>query len=241
MKVLTWNILATEWIKKSYYPGVDTNIIFDNNARFIQICKILKYINADVILLQEVMPKEYTKLILLLKKKYFISNLKSIVWQYNKNSKSGNVTFLKRSIFPKNTIYHYPIDYGVYTKCIYKNYSCDIFNIHLDDQKASRRYKQWNNLHSIYQKHNCNIIIAGDFNHQYRKNSQLYNKPGFTVHNKCPTYYIERKMNIDNIITKGFIKKPNSNCFWYPTCIKDGFKIYGSDHLPVYTEIDIEE
>jgi hypothetical protein len=54
----------------------------------------------------------------------------------------------------------------------------------------------------------------------------------------CPTYYIERKMNIDNILTKGFQKAPLSKCNWYPTRVEDGFKEYGSDHLPVLVEVD---
>jgi mRNA deadenylase 3'-5' endonuclease subunit Ccr4 len=37
MKILTWNILASEWIKKSYYPGVNADVIFDNNTRFSRI------------------------------------------------------------------------------------------------------------------------------------------------------------------------------------------------------------
>ena len=118
MKVLTWNILAAEWVKKSYYPGVDTSVIFDSKARFERICKILKEIDADVIMLQEVMPKEYLNLVLLFGDEYFISELKTMVWGYNKNSESGNVTFLKGSLFPKNTISHYPLEYGVYTRCV---------------------------------------------------------------------------------------------------------------------------
>lgn len=238
MKVLTWNILAAEWVKKSYYPGVDTSVIFDNKARFARIGKILKEIDADIIMLQEVMPKEYLSLVLLFGKKYFISELKTMVWGYNKNSESGNVTFLKRSLFPKNTISHYPLEYGVYTQCLYKNKPCDIFNIHLDDQSPQKRYKQWDDLHAISRKKDNRIIIAGDFNHEYKKKCKLYNTPGFETHNLCPTYYIERKMNIDNILTKGFQKAPLSKCNWYPTRVEDGFKEYGSDHLPVLVEVD---
>ena len=241
MKILTWNILASEWIKKSYYPGVDADIIFDKKARFSRIGKILTDIDADIMMLQEVMPQEYLKLVELFGKKYFVSELKPMVWQYNKNSESGNVTFLRRSLFPKHTISHYPLEYGVYTQCMYKNQPCDIFNIHLDDQSASKRYKQWDNLHGIARKKECNIIIAGDFNHQYRKNCRLYNMPGFKTHNQCPTYYIERKMNIDNILTKGFQKAPLSTCSWYPTRVEDGFKEYGSDHLPVLVDVDVYE
>ena len=241
MKVLTWNILAAEWVKKSYYPGADAAVIFDSKARFARICKILQEADADVIMLQEVMKREYEKLVLLFGKQYFISELKKMVWRDNTDSESGNVTFLKRSLFPKQHIYHYPREYGVYTQCLYKNRPCDIFNIHLDDQSPQKRYKQWDDLHGISRKEGCGSIIAGDFNHQYRKKCPLYNTPGFEAHNLCPTYYIERKMNIDNILTKGFKKAPLSKCNWYPTRIEDGFKEYGSDHLPVIVEVEIHE
>ena len=93
-------------------------------------------------------------------------------------------------------------------------------------------------IHFHYWKKDCNNIIAGDFNHEYKKKCKLYNTPGFETHNLCPTYYIERKMNIDNILTKGFQKAPLSKCNWYPTRVEDGFKEYGSDHLPVFVEVE---
>lgn len=238
MKVLTWNILAAEWVKKSYYPGVDAAVIFDSKSRFDRICEILTEANADIIMLQEVMKREYQQLLLLFGDQYFISELKRMVWEYNTDSESGNVTFLKRSMFPKHTIYHYPREYGVYTQCLYKNKPCDIFNIHLDDQSPQKRYKQFDDLHAVSRKADCGHIIAGDFNHQYRKKCKLYNAPGFETHNLCPTYYIERKMNIDNILTRGFKKAPPSKCNWVPTRIEDGLKEYGSDHMPVIVEIE---
>ena len=55
MKILTWNILASEWIKQSYYPKVDKSVVFNRKSRFAQICKILNEYDADIIMLQEVM------------------------------------------------------------------------------------------------------------------------------------------------------------------------------------------
>jgi mRNA deadenylase 3'-5' endonuclease subunit Ccr4 len=37
MKILTWNILAAEWIKKSYYPNVKKKILFDRKSRLKRI------------------------------------------------------------------------------------------------------------------------------------------------------------------------------------------------------------
>ena len=236
MKILTWNILASEWMKKSYYPKSDASILFNHKARFAQIYKILQESYADIIMLQEVMKKEYSKIKSLFGKEYIISGLKKMQW-YNKDSESGNVTLLKRTIFSDEDISHHPHDYGLYTQCKYKDKFCDLFNIHLDDSSSRMRHKQWDDLHTRCRT-NCRAIIAGDFNHQYKTNSKLYNTHGFLTHNFCPTYYIERKMNIDNILTNGFKKMQGSKCQRYPESVDDGFTEYGSDHIPVIIDVE---
>jgi hypothetical protein len=45
-------------------------------------------------------------------------------------------------------------------------------------------------------------------------------------------------MNIDNIMTRGFIKENNQNkCVKYPISMEEGMLEYGSDHLPIIVEI----
>jgi mRNA deadenylase 3'-5' endonuclease subunit Ccr4 len=237
MKILTWNTLASEWIKKSYYPNTNDDIIFDRKSRFEQITKIIDECDADVIMLQEVMKMEYSLLKKRLNRIYIISNLNKLNW-YNTVSESGNVTIMKRSLFQDTEIQHQPCDYGLYTKCVYKGNVCVFFNIHFDDISRQVRYKQWNDL-CLSCLPNGHVIVAGDFNHQYTKNSRIYNTNGFTTHNLCPTYYIGRKMNIDNIITRGFKKTKGNICPWYPDNIKDGFSTYGSDHMPVFIEVKL--
>jgi hypothetical protein len=94
----------------------------------------------------------------------------------------------------------------------------------LEDEILYRRYK---------------ILLGGDFNEEYSTNSYIYNLPKFIVHNKkCSTYYIDGKMNIDNIMTRGFIVKSNiKKCFQYPISMEEGILEYGSDHLPIIVEI----
>jgi len=237
MKILTWNILASEWIKKSYYPNTNEDIIFDNKSRFEQIIKIIDEYDADVIMLQEVMKIEYSLLKKRLNKIYNISKLNKISW-YNKVSESGNVTMMKRSLFQDAEIHDQSLDYGLYTKCVYKGNRCDFFNIHLDDISRHVRYKQWDDI-CLSCIPNSHIVVAGDFNHQYKKNSRIYNTHGFTTHNLCPTYYIGRKMNIDNITTRGFKKVKGDKCPLYPDNITDGFRTYGSDHMPVFIEVKL--
>lgn len=239
MKILTWNILASEWVKKSYYPGVKPSVIFDRKGRFDRICALLHEADPDIIMLQEVMKKEYSKLVSMFEDKYIISDLKKMVWYNTTSAESGNVTLLRRSLFSSDKINHIPQEYGLYTQCYYKNKAFDIFNIHLDDASNKKRHQQWSHLHNLTRDSCCATIIAGDFNHPYRKDSKLYHVPGYAVHNMCSTYYIERKMNVDNILTKGMIQPKNSQCVLYPTTIEDGFYKYGSDHLPVLVEVQL--
>ena len=37
MKIVSWNILAAEWIKKSYYPTIKEKVLFDRKTRFKRI------------------------------------------------------------------------------------------------------------------------------------------------------------------------------------------------------------
>lgn len=236
MKVLSWNILATEWIKRSYYKRVKDEILFDRRKRFKTIFNKICSEDADIIMLQEVMIQEYKALKKLLGSEYWISDMNPIIWKYSakdNESESGNVTMLKKSTFPrKNYIKHYPLDFGVSTKCVYKRAVLTIFNIHLDDLSGVTRNRQ---LESVKPHFGKQCIIAGDFNQVYKKGIKLYNLPGFRVHNDCPTYYIEKRMNIDNIITRGLkkVKSRCSDCEYYPRSMEEGFHIYASDHLPI--------
>jgi mRNA deadenylase 3'-5' endonuclease subunit Ccr4 len=231
LKILTWNILASEWIDDETYNMVDKKILYNNKERIQKIITYLLKSNADIILLQEVMPYEYNKIKKAFDEKYNISMLQQINWDTVKNN-SGNVSLFKKSIFHKNNLEHNALDFGICTKCIYKKKDCVIFNIHLDDSSINARYKQIKSITPIIDL-TTNCIISGDFNHQYNKNTKFYKIPDFTIHNKCPSYYIEKKMTIDNILSKGFKILPNSTCPLYPENIEHGFIKYGSDHLPI--------
>lgn len=244
MKILSWNILASEWIKKSYYPTIKEKVLFDRKTRFKRIIERINQENPDIILLQEVMSLEYKTFIKHLKD-YHFSFLNTINWtdDGNKNeensSESGNITLLKKSLFKRN-IHHEKInlDSGLYSTAIYKNKQIHIYNIHLNDLHGQTRNKQINSIRpSIAEQKYC--IIGGDFNQEYRHNSKLYNIADVTVHNMCPTYYIEKNMNIDNILTKGLKKEEKSLCNYIPVKIENGFKLYGSDHIPVIVLVDI--
>ena len=236
MKVLTWNILASEWIDDETYHMVKKHIRCDANRRFKRIMQYIMEEDATIILLQEVMPYEYGKLDRILRDKYILTPLSRINWHKTKNN-SGNVTLFKKTDFSEKDMKHHKLEFGIQTDCIYKNKACRVFNIHFSDVSIQHRYAQLKSIMPLLLETNIGII-GGDFNHQYSKNTRFYNIPDYTIHNTtCPTYYIERRMNIDNILSKGLTIAPHTTCPKYPDDIEEGIIEYGSDHLPVKIDL----
>lgn len=228
MKILTWNILASEWIEPKYYPTVKDFSVMDSNKRIKLIIQKLNTENPDVMLLQEVMGNHYDLLYKHFNKTYYISSLRPIRWGTS-SSFSGNITLVRKSICTK--ISEYPLDYGV----IVKADDLFIYNIHLDDVSFTKRKKQLDLLRPTIEKQKY-VVLGGDFNQEYKKTCPLYRFPRVTVHNKCITYFVEKNMNIDNILTKGFIVS-NDRCSVVPSTVTEGLRAYGSDHIPVITEV----
>ena len=246
---MTWNILASEWIKKSYYPSVKDPSLFERKTRIQTILEKIKDTDPDILCLQDVMPLEYKRLYEAFPK-YTFSRLAPIQWYSSMNkAKSGNVTMVKKGF--TNWTEH-PFEYGVYIKVD----RLHIFNVHLDDVSYQKRLRQLHQL-NLSMDH---VIVAGDFNQDYKPTSALYQVPGFTVHNRCNTYFVEKKMNLDNILTKGIKTKgiktkglvedygriraeprrPSrarpATCGYVPP-VEEGLDLYGSDHIPVIVTI----
>ena len=78
MKIISWNILANEFITQSDYPMIKSKILFNRNERLKNIMKMLLKVNSDVMLLQEVMEKEFKALMRLFALKYTIVRGKNI-------------------------------------------------------------------------------------------------------------------------------------------------------------------
>ena len=236
MKVLTWNILASEWIDDKTYHMIKKDIRCNASDRFTRIMQYIGQQDATAILLQEVMPHEYNKIDNLLRDKYILTPLCRINWHKMKNH-SGNVTLFKRTDFAEKSMQHHRLEFGIQTDCLYKNKACRIYNIHFNDISIKDRYAQLNSIMPLLLETNVGII-GGDFNHQYSKNTKFYNIPNYTIHNTtCPTYYIERKMNVDNILSKGLKITTKTICPKYPDNLEKGFLEYGSDHLPITVNI----
>ena len=255
VKIVSWNILASEWITKKDYPDIKNTELFNSKKRITTIIDKLKNYNADMILLQEVMPDEYKIIQKYFKDEYHITEIQPIKWSYKNNenvkSKSGNITIIRKS---KYTLLQLDTDTDtnlvsnlmqfcmvIQCKHIETNKVITLYNIHLDDLSSVKRNKQMKHILDFdkeINKNNKACIIAGDFNQVYRVNSKLYNLPKFTVHNFCNTYYIEKNINIDNILTRGFKEdKALANCTNLSNDTEDIFKKIGSDHIPVIVNI----
>ena len=203
MKVLSWNILANEYIQKKYYPTVEDDLLIRKERFKLIVTKISKN-NADILLLQEVMQAEYKNLKNLLKEKYYISPLIPIQWKGYKPGESGNVTLIKLSKF--NKINFKTIDSFNYIKCQHRDKKIYIINIHLDDVSQERRITQINNILDNF-KNKDKIIIGGDCNEEYKKSSGIYKileDNNFNISVTDFSYFIEKQMKIDNIFFKGF-------------------------------------
>jgi endonuclease/exonuclease/phosphatase family metal-dependent hydrolase len=120
MKVVSWNILANEFIKKADYPMIKSKMLFNRKGRLTQIISILKNVHADVMLLQEVMQAEYNSLSETFNKDFYIIKGNNINW-YNKKSYSGNVTFLRKNVFSLsvNNVMIKDLEFGLYVKCYF--------------------------------------------------------------------------------------------------------------------------
>ena len=249
MRIVSWNILSAEFIKKSDYPMITPKILFNRQQRLENIIRLLVNIDGDIVLLQEVMKAEYNKLLLHFHKKYHIIRGENINW-YGKKSYSGNVIFLRKKMFfsgnSRNAEFlQANIDFGLCVKCYVNNKPLTILNVHLDDLSHQKRV---NEIKSIAEQlQDPSVILGGDFNQNYNKDTQLYKlikQAGFKSLIHDPTYFIEKKMCIDNIMTKGF----STNAQEYHSQVinyvgEDIFKQfveYGSDHLPVVVDTEFK-
>lgn len=243
MKVVTWNILAVEFVKKSHYPKLNIDIINDRLNRIKKISKHIKSLNPDLLLLQEVMDYEYKYLKNKLNNYYF-SDLCKIDWKDYKKSESGNVILYKKGkLFSQNVnfskLFHNGMIFGVRVGLSYKNNIIHVINLHLDDAHSQTRNAQLNSIREMVNE-NKYCIIGGDFNQEYKKDSKLYNINHFIVNNECPSYYIEKNINIDNILTKGFYGIKNNKCINFNLYLQnDVFEYFGSDHIPVIANLTI--
>ncbi len=242
MKILSWNILANEFIQERYYTMIPSQLLFNRQKRQERIIETLKQTEADLMLLQEVMQSEYNLLHSEFNKTYHLIRGKYIQWQKNKRNYSGNVILLRKNMFSpaKNSI---DLGFGLAIQCHFLNNNeipLLILNVHLDDLTQKNRLQQIKELEPLLlSQYHAKIILGGDFNEHYTPAARLYKTLStnyhLTTYNREPTYYIEKKMCIDHILLKGFAKKKIDSKVIndFGDDVVQQFTNYGSDHLPV--------
>lgn len=243
-KIISWNILAVEFVEKNDYLEFDLDFINNRDVRIKKIIKKLRHENTDIILLQEVMIYEFNYLKNHLTNYYF-SELCKIDWNnYENNTESGNVIMFKKSQFShdfvSNCLKYNNSTFGLYVMLYTKNTKdvLHIFNVHLDDQFYQTRKNQINSIKPLFSRLKY-CILGGDFNEEYKQQSKLYTIKDFIATNNNITYFIEDYMNIDNILTKGFLHIKHNVSYDYTNTPKQKlFYLFGSDHIPIVIKIN---
>ena len=250
MKVLSWNILANEFISKRYYPMIPSDLLFKRARRLERILTLLITEEPDVMLLQEVMLSEYNALERQFLRTHHLIKSKHIIWQ-GEVSHTYNIIFLRKNMFSIKGAREMNFEFGLLVNCFLKYGPTSyipivVGNIHLDDLNKGKRLKQLEEIEPYLSGVN-NVILGGDFNENYyissssssKSSSSIYNNvksQGLKIMNQSPTHFIGRKMCIDNIMLKGHTSKERPRVRVindYDNDILQHFINYGSDHLPV--------
>ncbi len=241
MKILSWNILANEFISPRYYPMIPAKVLSNRPQRQDHIIETLKQADADIVLLQEVMQSEYNRLADQFANTYHVVKGNYIRWQ-NKRSYSGNVILLRKSMFarPRESL-DLACGLAVQVHLKHSELSLLILNLHLDDVAQKTRLQQLKDLEGLFLNHK-HIILGGDLNEHYTKTARLYaalQSYYLTVFNEEPTYYINSPMCLDHILLKGFEthRKTCKVLNRFQNNVVAQFTHYGSDHLPVLVTV----
>jgi len=222
MKILSWNILAEEFIDRKYYPDIPDYILFNREYRISRIVGIIKEQKPDIICLQEVMHKELNSLKSEIHGYNFYKS-RVIKWVYDDvqmRSTSFNVILIRKKYRVKEII-ELPTGIGIRIQDIL------ILSIHLHDIDQSKRNLEMKELLSICKEYQ-QVIICGDFN------QENINVRGYITWNTDPTYIDEtEEVCIDNILTKGIHSNNECNIIHNNGSQYSNLMQNGSDHLPV--------
>jgi len=242
LNILSWNILADEYVEKKYYKMVQDKLM-DRKLRIKIICKKIKETKYDIICLQEVMIKEYNILIKKFSKKYNISRLTHIKWQHIEGE-SGNLIMIRLKKFNNIKFFSQKsIENILYSKIYYN----DTKIIIVDDISKNKRENNVINIIKKIEKYK-NVIICGDFNINYHHKGiyKLLEDNNFITsihhHSNNFTYFIEREKLLDNILFKGDFTLNKASIDNMCSCrtvkhINCMFKKVGSDHFPVMVQL----
>jgi endonuclease/exonuclease/phosphatase family metal-dependent hydrolase len=183
MKIVTWNLCANEFLVDDVSTSVPPDQLadaLDREARCLRMLAALEtHLDADVLLLQEVMPDE-CKRICAMFQHHSPTIGPSLSWYGSNQWRSSNVTLIRK---PLATDVHTALDGSVFTDRWYYivdgaqiNTSTDdsyaIANVHFDDRDPMLRLRQLHGILRMTDKFKT-CIIGGDFNEACRESSEL--------------------------------------------------------------------
>jgi endonuclease/exonuclease/phosphatase family metal-dependent hydrolase len=245
MKVLTWNILADQYIDyndlQRDYPTIDATSLRSSKRVPIILSHLVQQ-DADIMFLQEVTPETAQRI----QQHWNNTHQGTLTLHRYKNADSGNLTLFRTSLFQDleteskffggshnvtNISVCHSVDSG--TPLV-------TANVHFDWENAARRKREANGLVRFLTKQfpNSRIIVAGDFNTDQDAVHRKFRSKAFVgaLHKATSTFLCEKPM-IDFIYGKN-IHLTHGKVHNHPirnpqTCFQNTIREFGSDHYMV--------
>lgn len=245
MKVVTWNILADQYIDfenlQVDYPTISAKSL----SLDVRLPKILRWIRkskGDIILLQEVTPPVRKALIEAFDERYWVGPLATHRGHEPNGTSSGTLSLVSRQIFPEEPKYETKFFAGSQSATgITYLPNLVLINVHFDWLVAERRKREARGVLRFVRTVHGPIIIGGDFNTGDDSLHRKFHAFVSGVRKHGSTFLCENPM-IDyiyvrdaKVTSQGSIRndpvKNRSKCF------QNTLDKYGSDHYIVSTDI----
>lgn len=251
LKILSFNILSEQFIDygnpEEYYKNVPVEVLKEKN-RLPKIFAIVKKIDADVMLFQEVDYKVLRMLKANFHKNYIFMPLAKHKTPEAKENLYGNLTVLRKKLFKviMHNVYHVPglgSAFG-FTEVTLNGKLMLIVNIHLDadEETEKNRIIEAKTLMLLIKPllKTHTVVITGDFNTNSDKTHKKFSDLTSVVSKKDETgTYLNDAPMIDWIYVKnakilsGKVLKPEKTNAATP------LKKFGSDHYPIEAVIGV--
>ena len=238
--ILSWNVLAQDYIDKSYDKYKD---YLDFDYRSKKIIYHLKKIDSDIIFLQEVDYNFYKLLKTEFKNYYFGKLIKNCWNECNTHTFNLIISKYKLKLIKIFKLNEFNNSQGIFRVKIIDRYYY-LVNIHLYDKNNKIRQMEITKILNKLNNINYPIIIGGDFNNNiinnnFKKILDKYNYINATqIENITEDDFTYQSndnfMLIDFFVVKNIDKFKTKNNLRYNNTQKlPILKYYGSDHLPI--------
>ena len=248
MRVVTWNILADQYIDfdelQRDYPTISAKSL----SLDVRLPKILHWIQkskADIILLQEVTPETRKALVHTFDKNYWVGPISTHRSPEPNGTSSGTLTLVSRRIYTEEPEYETRFFAGSQSATgITYLPNLAIVNVHFDWQIAERRKREARGVLRFARTIRDPIIIGGDFNTDDDSLHRKFHSFVSGVRKQGSTFLCENPM-IDHIYVRkakitskgSILNDPVNN---RSNCFQKTLSKYGSDHYMVATTIDLK-